>query len=121
LEERAIQARAREAEAWTLPYGEFWALWFERSFFSDTLVRAPDRVTAVAPGMARRLVVNGKRARRLRERAKLTQERAAVRVGLAASSLRRIETGERSVQLTTLGKLADLYGVKPAQLLRWRK
>lgn len=69
--------------------------------------------------MARHLVVNGKKARRLRERAELTQERAAVRLGLAVSSLRRIETGDESVQLTTLGKLALLYRVKPAELVRW--
>ena len=39
-------------------------------------------------------------------------------VGLAASTLRRIETGEESVQLRTLGKLANLYDVDPCDLLR---
>jgi transcriptional regulator with XRE-family HTH domain len=68
--------------------------------------------------MPRRLVVNGKKARRLRNKADLTQETAAVRVGLAASTLRRIETGSESVQLTTLGKLADLYEVDPGDLLK---
>jgi transcriptional regulator with XRE-family HTH domain len=71
--------------------------------------------------LARRLVVNGRRARRLREQAKLTQERAAVQVDVSLSNLRRIETGQESVNLSTLGKLADLYGVKPAALLKWRK
>jgi transcriptional regulator with XRE-family HTH domain len=67
--------------------------------------------------MASRLVVNGKTVRQLRVKAKLTQEVAAVRVGLAVSTLRRIETGSKSVQLTTLGKLADLYRVDPCDLL----
>jgi transcriptional regulator with XRE-family HTH domain len=67
--------------------------------------------------MARRLALNGKKARQLRNRAELTQEVAAVRVGLAASTLRRIETGQESVSLTTLGKIADLYGVDPCDLL----
>jgi DNA-binding XRE family transcriptional regulator len=69
--------------------------------------------------MARHLVVNGRKVRQLRESANLTQERAAVRIDLAVSSLRRIETGNESVQLTTLGKLARLFGVKPAELVRW--
>jgi transcriptional regulator with XRE-family HTH domain len=69
--------------------------------------------------MARRLVVNGMKARELRDRARLTQEEAAVRLGLAGSSVRRIETGTTSVQLTTLGKLAQFYKVAPETLLRW--
>jgi hypothetical protein len=35
------------------------------------------------------------------------------------SSLRRIEAGHESVQLTTLGKLALLYKVKPGDLVKW--
>jgi transcriptional regulator with XRE-family HTH domain len=69
--------------------------------------------------MPRRLVVNGSKARQLRNKAGLTQEQAAVRVKLAASSLRRIEVGTESVHLTTLGKLADLYDVKPDELHKW--
>jgi transcriptional regulator with XRE-family HTH domain len=69
--------------------------------------------------MPHRLVVHGPKARQFRDKANLTQEAAAVRIGLAASSIRRIETGKESVQLTTLGKLARLYKVKPEQLLRW--
>jgi transcriptional regulator with XRE-family HTH domain len=67
------------------------------------------------------LVVNGKKVRQLRKEAKLTQEVAAVRLDLAASSLRRIETGQESVPLTTLGKLATLYKVRPGDLVRWAK
>ena len=63
--------------------------------------------------------MNGRKLRLCRRKAGLTHEHAAVRVGLAGSSLRRIEAGNESVQLTTLGKLADLYDVKPAALLRW--
>jgi transcriptional regulator with XRE-family HTH domain len=69
--------------------------------------------------MSRRLVVNGPEARRLRKDAKLTQESAAVQVGLAASRLRSIEQGTESVHLTTLGRLADLYEVEPQMLTTW--
>jgi len=69
--------------------------------------------------MPRRLVIHGPKARQFRDKAGMTQEQAAVRVGLAASSIRRIETGTEGVQLTTLGKLARVYKVKPADLLRW--
>jgi transcriptional regulator with XRE-family HTH domain len=71
--------------------------------------------------MPRHLVVNGKKARRLRDKAALTQEVAAVQIGMAASSLRRIENGAESVQLTTLGKLAKLYDVEPGELVKWEK
>lgn len=84
---------------------------------------APDgpRTRDRFPPLPRHLVINGKKARRLRDKAELTQEVAAVRVGLAASSLRRIENGSESVQLTTLGKLADLYKVKPGDLVKWAR
>lgn len=68
--------------------------------------------------MAKRLVVNGRKARQLRRKARLTQEVAAVQIGIAGSTLRRIESGTHSVQLTTLGKLADLYAIDPCELLR---
>jgi transcriptional regulator with XRE-family HTH domain len=67
--------------------------------------------------MARRLVVNGKEARRLRTKAKLTQQVAAVQLEVSVSTLRRIENGSESVHLATLGKIADRYGVEPADLL----
>jgi transcriptional regulator with XRE-family HTH domain len=67
--------------------------------------------------MAPRLVVNGKEARRLRNEAKLTQQIAAVQLEVSVSTLRRIENGSESVHLSTLGKIADLYGVEPAELL----
>jgi transcriptional regulator with XRE-family HTH domain len=67
------------------------------------------------------LVVSGAKVRQLRSKAKLTQQVAAVRLDLAVSSLRRIERGGESVQLTTLGKLAALYKVKPEELLKWEK
>jgi transcriptional regulator with XRE-family HTH domain len=68
--------------------------------------------------MPQRLVIHGPRARRLRKEAKLTQEQAAVQAGLTASTLRRIENGKESVQLSTLGKLADAYDADPCALLR---
>ncbi len=69
--------------------------------------------------MPRRLVVNGTKARQCRDKADLTQEQAAVHLGLAASSIRRIENGAESVHLTTLGKLARLYKIGPEKLLKW--
>ena len=69
--------------------------------------------------MSRRLVINGKEARELRSKAKLTQEAAAVQLDLASSRLRKIEKGGASVHLTTLGRLADLYNVEPEVLLEW--
>jgi transcriptional regulator with XRE-family HTH domain len=69
--------------------------------------------------MPQRLVVNGKKARELRVAANLKQDAAAVRIDLAASRLRTIEAGGQSVNLTTLGKLALLYGVAPGDLLAW--
>jgi DNA-binding XRE family transcriptional regulator len=87
-------------------------------FSADMLGIRPDGLRTCARPMSRRLVVNGRKARRLRDSAKLTQEAAAVRIGLAASTLRRIEMGSESVQLATLGKIADLYGVNPCDLLK---
>ena len=72
-----------------------------------------------ARSMPRRLVVHGSKARELRTKANLTQEAAAVRLDLAASTLRRIENGTESVHLGTLGRLADLYRVKPEELVKW--
>lgn len=71
--------------------------------------------------MPRHLIVNGPKARQLRTKAGLTQQIAAVQIELAVSSLRRIERGGESVQLTTLGKLADLYKVRPQTLLKWQQ
>lgn len=79
---------------------------------------APDGFRTCARLMAPRLVVNGTNARRLRRDAKLTQEVAAVRLGLAVSTLRRVERGRENVTLSTLGKIADLYSVDPCDLLR---
>ncbi len=70
------------------------------------------------PKVPKRLVVHGPEALRLRRKAKLTQDKAAVQAGLTASTLRRIETGRESVHLSTLGKLADVYDADPCDLLR---
>jgi len=69
--------------------------------------------------MAPRLVIDGRKARQLREAANLKQATAALRLDLAQSRLRLIENGTTSTNLETLGKLATLYGVEPGDLLTW--
>jgi transcriptional regulator with XRE-family HTH domain len=69
--------------------------------------------------MPPRLVLNGRKARDLRESAKLRQQDVAYRTNLAVSTLRRIESGRENVSLATLGKLATLYKVKPEKLCKW--
>src|SRR2546423_6462357 len=88
---------------------------FSAPIYRRMLWSAPDRqLRTLARPMPRRLVVNGKKARQLRtKKARLTQQVAAVRVDVSVSTLRRIENGSASVQLGTLGKIADLYGVNP--------
>ena len=82
---------------------------------------APDSIRTFARPMPPRLVVNGRKVRQLRSKAKLTQQVAAVQVSMSLSNFRRIEAGSASVQLTTLGKLAQLYDVEPEALLQWRR
>jgi transcriptional regulator with XRE-family HTH domain len=50
----------------------------------------------------------------------LSQEQAAVRAGLTALTVRRIEKGHQDLRVGTLGRLAQLYGVDPDRLLKWR-
>jgi transcriptional regulator with XRE-family HTH domain len=52
--------------------------------------------------------------RRLRERAGLTGDEAAERLGWSGSKISRIETHRIGVKPADLGKLLDLYGVSPA-------
>jgi transcriptional regulator with XRE-family HTH domain len=48
----------------------------------------------------------------------LTLTKAAALAGMSLSFLSRLESGERFPDAETLGKLADLYGVKVADLFR---
>lgn len=54
-----------------------------------------------------------------RERARLTQEDAAARLGVEAPLISKYERGRVPVTLTRLAELADLYGADhPADLMR---
>lgn len=53
-----------------------------------------------------------------RQRLKLTQERAAERVGLSLQYLQRIERTIVNVPLDTITRFARGYGVEPAELLK---
>ena len=64
---------------------------------------------------ARRLLAANLRAERAR--LKLSQERAAERVGLSLQYLQRIERSIVNVPLDTLVRFARGYGVEPADLL----
>jgi transcriptional regulator with XRE-family HTH domain len=59
----------------------------------------------------------GRRVRGARERAGLTQEALAARVGLSRTSLTNIERGRQKMLLHTLCGIAQATGVKPARLL----
>ena len=53
----------------------------------------------------------------LRKKAGITQEEASERSGIHYRSYRRYESGEREPSASTLGVLADLYGVSTDYLL----
>lgn len=76
---------------------------------------AASRKPAAAPDVGRRL---GAVARRVRESQGLTLSDVAVRAGISAGMLSRLETGHVTPSLETLVALADALGVKPALLLR---
>ena len=63
-------------------------------------------------------VFAGANARRFRERLELTQEAAAVKVGVSPRYYRSIELGHVNLTLVTLGQLADALQVPAHQLLR---
>lgn len=55
--------------------------------------------------------------RKAREVAGLTQTKAAARLGIAKSTLSRLETKQGPITATRLTEIARLYGVKPSELL----
>lgn len=55
--------------------------------------------------------------RRLREQREWTQEQAAERCELSLIQYARVETRKTNVTFVTLARLADGFGVSPAQLL----
>lgn len=67
---------------------------------------------------ARPFAALGQQLRSARERAGLSREEAAAAVGVGLTSLQRYEEGERRAHADVTGKLADLYRVPVAQLIR---
>lgn len=55
--------------------------------------------------------------RRARERAALSQAELAERSGLSRTTIVSLESGRAGAQFATIRKLADVLGVKPADLM----
>jgi transcriptional regulator with XRE-family HTH domain len=66
------------------------------------------------PGMADL----GTNLREARERLGLTQEQVALRSGVHATEVSRIEAGKRDPQVSTLRRLAKALEISPDQLLK---
>jgi transcriptional regulator with XRE-family HTH domain len=58
--------------------------------------------------------------RRLRSEGGLSQQKLAIAAGLNRSHLSRLENGMNDPRLAIVSKLADVFGVEPAELLRLR-
>lgn len=61
--------------------------------------------------------VLGNRLRMLRERANMTQEQVAKRLGITRPAYTQYETGVRNPDPDTLARLADVYGVSTDYIL----
>jgi len=59
----------------------------------------------------------GKRIKRLRKKAGLTQENLAEKVNVSTTHIGLIETGKRRLSLKTLQKIASVFGIKVKELL----
>jgi transcriptional regulator with XRE-family HTH domain len=59
----------------------------------------------------------GRRVRRARETAGLTQEKLATRVALSRTSVTNIESGRQKMMLHTLCEIASVLDIDPATLL----
>lgn len=59
----------------------------------------------------------GKRIKKLRRKAGLTQEQLAEKVNVSTTHIGLVETGKRRVSLKTLQKIASVLGVKVKELL----
>jgi transcriptional regulator with XRE-family HTH domain len=60
----------------------------------------------------------GRKLRRARELAGLTQEEVAERSGVHATEVSRIEAGKRDPRISTMERLAEALEVSPSDLLR---
>lgn len=59
----------------------------------------------------------GKRIKKLRKKASLTQEELAEKVNVSTTHVGLVETGKRRVSLKTLQKIASVLGIKVKELL----
>ncbi len=59
----------------------------------------------------------GRRVRKLREKAGLSQEELGFKCGLHRNYIGGIERGERNVAVVNIAKLAKALGVRPRDLL----
>lgn len=59
----------------------------------------------------------GKKIKRLREKAKLTQEQVAVRTRLTQTHISLVETGKRKASMDALKKIASAINVKVRDLI----
>ena len=59
----------------------------------------------------------GVRIRQVREKAGLSQQEVAVRAKLQQRTVSLVESGKRSITLTTLERLAAAIGVEPRDLI----
>ena len=59
----------------------------------------------------------GERARRIRERLKLTIAEVAAKAGIGGSGLCDFENGKRDVRVETLRKIAGALKVRPSTLI----
>jgi len=76
-----------------------------------------DRVSTKSK-LAGELRILGEVLVRARERAKLKQAEVAVRLGLPASYLSKIESGTRRLDVIELIRIAEAMGIDPAELVR---
>lgn len=63
------------------------------------------------------MTILGFNLRKARERLGLTQEQVALRSGVHATEVSRIEGGKRDPQISTLERLAKAVDIKPGRLL----
>lgn len=59
--------------------------------------------------------------RRLRQEKDWTQEDLAGHVGLSSRYIGQLERGRAAATVTVVGKLAEAFGVEPAEMIRRRK
>jgi len=60
----------------------------------------------------------GERVRHLRQKAKLSQEELAARVGIHRTYMGGVERGERNLGLINILRIADALDVSPASLFK---